>query len=135
MNYFMVLRPRLDTLPVLLAAFQGGQACGQAIVEVILGVTEPSGRLPISFPVSAEVLPVFYSRKPSAQRGGYCDVSSSVRWPFGYGLAYTTFTLSNFTVPSVVPAAGVLRVNVTVTNSGERVGESYRIIYALLLFK
>jgi beta-glucosidase len=122
----------LDGLPAVLAAFQGGQACGQAVAEVILGVTEPSGRLPISFPVSAEVLPVYYSRKPSGRSQAYCDVPQAnvVRWPFGHGLAYTTFALSNLVVltPSVA-ADGVALVNVTVTNSGARAGVAVPQLY------
>ena len=122
----------LDGLPAVLAAFQGGQACGQAVAEVILGVTEPSGRLPISFPVSAEVLPVYYSRKPSGRSQAYCDVPQAtvVRWPFGHGLAYTTFALSNLVVltPSVA-ADGVALINVTVTNSGARAGVAVPQLY------
>jgi beta-glucosidase len=115
----------LDGLQTVVAAFQGGQACGQAIAEVLLGVTEPSGRLPISFPVSAEVLPVFYSRRPSgASLSSYCDVSpnAAVRWPFGHGLAYTSFNLSDLSLTPSVAADGAAVVNATVTNVGARAG-------------
>jgi beta-glucosidase len=123
----------LDGLPAVLAAFQGGQACGQAIAEVIFGATMPSGRLPISFPVSAEVLPVYYSRKPSGRNvGSYCDVPQSnvVRWGFGAGLSYTTFALSSLLVatPSVA-ADGVAVINVTVTNTGAREGVAVPQLY------
>ena len=103
---------------------QGGQACGQAIAEVLLGVTEPSGRLPISFPVSAAALPAFYSRRPSGRRDGYCDISgSAVLWPFGFGLSFTAFELADLVVvtPRVAPN-GTAVVNFTVTNTGARAG-------------
>jgi len=120
--------PALGGLPTVLASFQGGQAGGQAIGEVILGVTEPSGRLPITFPASAEVLPVYYSRKPSGMGlGSYCDFPGGggdvVHWPFGYGLSYTSFSLSNLSVPvSSVPTNGTAVVSVTVKNTGTRQG-------------
>ena len=120
-----VADPALDGLPVVVASFQGGQACGAAIAEVLLGVTEPSGRLPISFPVSAEVLPVYYSRKPSGRSNSYCDIKSdaAVRWPFGHGLAYTTFNLTELSVTPLVSATGGLAtVNFTITNTGARSG-------------
>ena len=118
--------PALDGLGAVLAAFQGGQACGQAIAEVALGVTEPSGRLPISFPISESVLPVFYARKPSGRSQSYCDVDEEavVRWPFGYGLAYTTMTVDKLVVvtPTVSASDGHAVINCTVSNTGSRSG-------------
>lgn len=125
---FMGSKPPTDsvigTLNTFIAAFQGGQACGQAIAEVILGATEPSGRLPISFPVSAATLPAFYSRRPSSSRGGYCDiVGSAVRFPFGYGLSYTTFSYESLVVATpFVARNGTAIINFTVTNTGRRAG-------------
>jgi beta-glucosidase len=118
--------PALDGLPAVVAAFQGGQACGQAIAEIVLGVTEPSGRLPISFPLSAEVLPVYYSRRPSGRSlSSYCDArpGTAVRWPFGHGLSYTTFAASQLVVLTpIVPAGGSVTINATMTNTGARAG-------------
>ena len=114
----------LDDLPTVVAAFQGGQACGQAVAEVLLGVVEPSGRLPITFPVSADVLPVYYSKRKSRNDGSFCDVEGSVvRWPFGHGLAYTTFNVSLLTVLTpTVPANGTAVISVVVANVGTRAG-------------
>jgi beta-glucosidase len=120
-----VAEPVLDGLEALVVAFQGGQACGQAVAEVLLGVTEPSGRLPISFPYSAEVLPVYYSRRKSANDGSYCDVGGGgvVRFPFGAGLSYTTFEVSGLDVRTqAVGANGTAVVAATVANTGRRAG-------------
>jgi beta-glucosidase len=118
--------PALDGLPAVVAAFQGGQACGQAIAEIVLGMTEPSGRLPISFPLSAEMLPVYYSRRPSGRSlNSYCDVrpGTAVRWPFGHGLSYTSFAAYKLVVLTpIVPADGSIIVNATVINTGGRAG-------------
>ena len=111
--------PILKTLPAVLAAFQGGQAQGQAIAEIIMGITVPSGKLPISFPVSADVLPVYYNYKPSARRSGWCDVSDGVLWPFGFGLSYTQFNYSSLVVQTeAVPKDGIATIAVDVTNIG-----------------
>ncbi|KAH8096408.1 xylan 1,4-beta-xylosidase [Aureococcus anophagefferens] len=98
--------PLLKTAPAVLAAFNGGQAQGDAIAAVLVGAANPSGRLPLSFPASADVLPVFYDRKPSSARSGWCDVAESVLWAFGHGLSYSNVTYADVSVvPETASAA------------------------------
>ena len=98
--------PLLKTAPAVLAAFNGGQAQGDAIAAVLVGAENPSGRLPLSFPASADVLPVFYDRKPSSARSGWCDVAESVLWAFGHGLSYSNVTYADVSVvPETASAA------------------------------
>ena len=124
--------PYIKDLPTVVAAFQGGQASGQAIAEVLVGKINPSGKLPVSFPLSSAVLPIWYNHKPSASRGGYCDTNgrSSVLWTFGHGLSYTKFNYSNLVLPTVpILSNGTLNVSCTVTNVGKVDGVAVAQLY------
>ena len=82
--------PALKDLPSsLLAAFQGGQAQGVGMATIIAGQYNPSGRLPVCFPASADVMPCHYNHKPSAQRSGWIDATlpggNGVLWEIGHG--------------------------------------------------
>ena len=110
--------PSIKALPTVIASFQGGQSAGDALARILVGKESPSGKLPITFPVSSQVLPVYYNRKPSASRGGYCDISTSVLWQFGHGLSYAKFNYSALTVAPNVEKDGHLRVSFTLKNIG-----------------
>lgn len=115
----------------MIAAFQGGQSGGQAVADVLTGLVNPSGKLPISFPASAAVLPSYYNYKPTAARRGWIDFPhGGVLWPFGHGLSYTTFHYSELVLPrTAVPADGILEVSVKVTNNGTVYGEEVAQLY------
>lgn len=99
-----------------------GQEGGHALAEMLFGDINPSGKLPISVPRSAGHLPVFYNHKPSARRGYLFDDVTPL-YPFGFGLSYTTFRLSNVRLESVrISRDGQTRVLVDVTNTGARAG-------------
>jgi len=65
-----------ENIDAVLETFLAGQAQGVAISDVILGNYNPAGRLPISFPVSSETLPIYYSHHMSARKTSTCDLSS-----------------------------------------------------------
>lgn len=100
-----------------------GQECGRAVANILLGEVNPSGRLPISFPRSAGHIPAFYNYKPTARRGYLWDDVSPL-FPFGYGLSYTSFSISE---PKLDKATigknenAIVRVNVT--NTGKIAGK------------
>ncbi|KAK3677369.1 hypothetical protein LTR78_002907 [Recurvomyces mirabilis] len=89
---------------VLLTYF-GGQASGQAISDVLFGDFNPGGRLPLTVPRHEGQMPVYYNYKATAHAASYVDMLSSPAYPFGYGLSYTNFSVSNFGV-AVQPANG-----------------------------
>jgi len=123
-----------DKVNAILEAWLPAQAGGQAIVDVLLGRVNPSGRLPISFPRSAGQIPVFHYVKPSGGRShwhkDYVDESFEPLYPFGHGLSYTKFEYSNFHIESKrVPTAGEIVLKVDVKNVGDREGEEVVQLY------
>ncbi|MEU2776524.1 glycoside hydrolase family 3 N-terminal domain-containing protein, partial [Streptomyces sp. NPDC007162] len=110
-----------DTAPALLTAWYPGPWGGEAIAEVLLGLAEPRGRLPVSVPRSAAQLPVYYNHKDT-EYGGYVDGSAEPASSFGHGLAYTDFAFGT-------PRLDGRTVAVEVTNTGARRGRSIVQVY------
>jgi beta-glucosidase len=112
-----------------IGAFYLGQEGGTALAEILFGDVAPSGRLPITWPKSAGQLPVYYYRKPSA-RGDYLFSDAEPLFPFGWGLAYTTFAYSDVRVsPARIQRGERARVFVTVSNTGQRTGTAVAQLY------
>src|SRR5262249_38330053 len=79
--------------PTIFECFYVGQETGYAVADVLLGNHNPNGKLPITIPRSVGHLPAFYNYKPSAKRNYLFDDVSPL-YAFGYGLSYTSFTIS-----------------------------------------
>lgn len=111
----------------LLWAPSPGMKGGQAIAEIILGETEPSGRLPITFPRHAGQLPVYYNQIRGQHGNRYADLTQNPAFAFGEGLSYTTFEYGEPTVTNV-PESGMfaetdtVHAEITLTNTGDRRG-------------
>lgn len=111
----------------LLWAPSPGMKGGQAIAEIILGETEPSGRLPITFPRHAGQLPVYYNQIRGQHGNRYADLTQDPAFAFGEGLSYTTFEYGEPTVTNV-PESGAfgetdtVHAEITITNTGDRKG-------------
>lgn len=111
----------------LLWAPSPGMKGGQAIAEIILGETEPSGRLPITFPRHAGQLPVYYNQIRGQHGNRYADLTQDPAFAFGEGLSYTTFEYGEPTVTNV-PESGMfaetdtVHAEITLTNTGDRKG-------------
>lgn len=109
----------------LLWAPSPGMKGGQAIAEIILGETEPSGRLPITFPRHAGQLPVYYNQIRGQHGNRYADLTQDPAFAFGEGLSYTTFEYGEPTVTNV-PESGAfgetdtVHAEITLTNTGDR---------------
>jgi beta-glucosidase len=92
------------------------------VADVLFGDYNPGGKLPISVPRSAGHLPVFYNYKPSARRGYLFDDVSPL-FAFGYGLSYTTFSISEPKLAKKkIAREGSTKLSVGVTNTGNREG-------------
>ncbi len=110
------------SVPAILECWYLGQATGEAVAEVLFGVVNPSGKLPISIPRSVGHLPAYYNHKPSDRRGYLFDDASPL-YPFGFGLSYTTFLVENVRLDEAVIGRGdSTLVRAEVTNAGDRAG-------------
>lgn len=111
-----------ENAPVIYECWYLGQETGRAVADVLFGAANPSGKLPISVPRSAGHLPVFYNHKPSARRGYLFDDVSPL-YAFGYGLSYTTFSITNPRLSKKkIRPDGSTRITVDLTNTGSRAG-------------
>jgi beta-glucosidase len=127
-------RPRLmssivDIVDAVILGFLPGPSAGAALVDVVTGHVNPSGRLPISYPSADDLGGIPYWHSVTDQCTNAMDgtamphyeyVPCSVQWPFGHGLSYTTFEYSNLSAVGGVDQD--LQITVTVNNTGSRNG-------------
>jgi beta-glucosidase len=133
------LAPVAASSPAILEAWFPGVEAGNAVADVVFGKVNPGGKLPVSFPRSVGQVPIYYNHEPT---GRPCD--TTVRWnsryrdivscaplyPFGYGLSYTTFTISNLRLSSTsTRTTGKVSASVDVTNTGSRAGDDVVQLY------
>lgn len=118
----------------VLMAWLPGECGAQAVAETLLGHTNPSGKLPISYPRAVGQVPVYYGHKLSGGRshwhGDYVDLSTRPRYAFGHGLTYSTFEIEQATLARTqVPAGESLDVEAVVANTGDVLGEDVLQLY------
>ena len=130
--------PKIDekASAILETWFLGVQS-GNAIADVLFGDYNPSAKLTMSFPRSEGQIPNYYNYKRSG-RPGDMDKNSTVRhidlpnanlYPFGYGLSYTEFAYSPMICPDYFDTNGKLKVEISVTNTGNYDGEEIVQLY------
>ncbi|KAJ7624880.1 glycoside hydrolase family 3 protein [Roridomyces roridus] len=116
-------------------AFFPGQSGGQAIADILFGVFNPGGRVPLSVPFDVGTLPVYYNYKATSHVNNFTDedIGSYPIYSFGYGLSYTTFTHSNFNTRSVsqFSSGSTIPFEVTITNTGSVSGSYVAQVYLL----
>jgi beta-glucosidase len=128
--------------PALLMAYQGSTEAGAAVSDVLFGKVDPSGHLPVSWPSEADTpggdfcgtcpsplgdQPKFFDQLPDTGSGqGH---SYNPRFPFGFGLSYTTFKTGGLSATGTVGRGGTVDVTVTVTNTGTRTGTAVVPVY------
>jgi beta-glucosidase len=111
----------LNGAAAIVEAFNPGMQGGRAVAELILGLIEPAGRLPISFARHAGQLPVYYNQVRGQHGSRYADLTQDPLFAFGEGLSYTTVDYSNLRLLSeTVTAGGRVEATVTLTNTGAR---------------
>jgi beta-glucosidase len=135
------LMPWASQVAGIVVAWFPGQENGSALASVLFGDVNPSGKLPVTFPVLASQVPAGTpSRFPGVS--GHVEYSEGLqigyRWYdannvaplfcFGHGLSYTTFGYSNLTV-SAVNAAGQVQIGFDLTNTGSRAGAEVAQLY------
>lgn len=106
----------------ILEAWYPGQEGGHAVADILFGDVNPSGRLTISIPKHVGQLPVYYNGKRSRGKR-YMEEDSKPRYPFGYGLSYTTFGYDQLRISAdTITEDETATVSVNVTNTGSRTG-------------
>jgi beta-glucosidase len=126
----------------ILMAYLPGTEGGAAVADVLFGSVNPSGHLPVTWPSASDHMagdfdtggpstpgdePKFFDQLPGTNSGpgsGY-----NPRWPFGFGLSYTTFATSGLTATSSVSRHGTADTTFTVSNTGSRAGATVVPVY------
>jgi len=130
--------PWVDQVKGVLVAYLGGQAGGGACADILTGKVNPSGKLAESWPVALEDNPshlyfpggnksVEYRESIFVGYRYYDTVDKTVRWPFGYGMSYSSFDYSDLAVGQ--DEDGGTRVSFTVTNTGKLAGAETAQLY------
>ena len=124
--------------PAILEAWFPGTEAGHAIADVLFGKVNPGGKLPVTFPRTAGQAPLYYNHmntgRPPAEKDKYTSKYLDVPWtplfPFGHGLSYTEFRLSNLRLGAThLSADDTLDVSIDVTNVGRREGDEVVQLY------
>jgi beta-glucosidase len=124
----------------ILETWFSGTEGGNAIADVLFGDYNPSGKLPITIPRSVGQIPTYYNHltigrpftpgKPGNYTSQYFDDTTGPLFPFGYGLSYTDFSLSDMALSSTtLNKTGQLDASITVKNTGKRDGETVVQLY------
>lgn len=138
-----VALPWLNQVPALVQAWFPGQEAGNAIADIITGAVNPSGRLPLSWPRRIEDAPA-HGNFPGEVKDGQLTVKyeegvfvgyrhydrlakDKIQFPFGYGLSYTSFAVSNGRVSQT--SSEDFKATVTVKNTGSVAGSTVAQLY------
>jgi beta-glucosidase len=135
----LTLTDVVDSAPAVLEAWFPGVEAGHAVADVVFGKVNPGGKLPMSFPQRLGQVPLYYNHEPT---GRPCDVtqkydsryrdlrSCDPLFPFGFGLSYTTFEVSELELSRTrVSRTGSLVASMRVTNTGSVAGDEVAQLY------
>lgn len=129
-----------DNVPAILYTWWLGSEAGNAIADVIFGDYNPSGKLPMTFPLTEGQIPVYYNYfntgRPALNdsdrfyRSAYIDLSIYPKFAFGFGLSYTNFKYDNLKLSdSTMKPGGTIEVSFLLTNTGKYAGEEVIQLY------
>jgi len=136
-----VSMPWADDVPAILQTWYAGQEAGNALADVLFGESDPSGRLPQTFPVRLQDNPTFtnypgenghvlYGEGIFVGYRYYEKKEIAPLFPFGHGLSYTTFAYSNLRLNAATFKPGdSIQVSVDVHNTGSRPGQEVVQLY------
>jgi beta-glucosidase len=129
----------LASVPAVLEAWAPGSQGGNAIADVLTGAVNPGGKLPVTFPRAVGQVPIYYNHENTGRPGDpnnkytskYIDLPLGPQLPFGFGLSYTTFTLTNLRLSSTRLSRrhGSITVRADVTNTGSVAGDEVVQLY------
>ncbi|MEV4639087.1 glycoside hydrolase family 3 N-terminal domain-containing protein [Actinoplanes sp. NPDC049548] len=116
-----VLPPSALGANAIVQAFNPGMRGGRALAELVLGLIEPSGRMPVSAARHVGQQPIYYNQIRGQHGDRYADLSQDPLFAFGEGLSYTTIEYADLTIAEPdVSMDGTVRATVRLTNTGTR---------------
>ncbi|MFN2512736.1 MAG: glycoside hydrolase family 3 N-terminal domain-containing protein [Pyrinomonadaceae bacterium] len=127
-----------ENTPAILETWFAGSQAGNSIADVLFGDVNPGGKLPVTFPRAVGQIPFYYNylntgRPPDVKQkytSKYLDVPWTPLFPFGHGLSYTQFKITNLQLSATrISANGKLTVTVDVENVGKRAGDEVVQLY------
>lgn len=129
-----------DNVPAILYTWWLGSEAGNSIADVLFGDVNPSAKLPVTFPRSVGQIPIYHSYfntgRPAKNENdlnyvsAYIDLPNSPKFPFGYGLSYTTFGYSDLKLSKKQISKGeTIEVTARITNTGKYAGEEVVQLY------
>ena len=129
--------PELANAPAMLEAWYPGTTGGDAVADVLFGKVDPGGKLPMSFPVNVGQIPISYDELPTGRpydpnnkyTSRYLDVGNAPQYPFGFGLSYTTFSISSPQIHGSPSRTGTFQVSTVIKNTGSVAGDDVVQLY------
>jgi beta-glucosidase len=126
-----------ENVPAILEAWEPGSEGGHAIADILFGDANPGGKLPVTFPRKGSHAPLYYARNlthlPESSptyRSRYWDGPTTPLYPFGFGLSYTTFSITNLKMAKAqVKVGNSVPVTVDVKNTGTGSGDEVVQLY------
>ncbi|MDH7460469.1 glycoside hydrolase family 3 N-terminal domain-containing protein [Chitinophagaceae bacterium 26-R-25] len=119
----------LDSVQAVMDVWYPGDAGGTAVADVLFGTENPSGKLPITFPVAESQLPLVYNHKPTGRGDDYINLTGMPLFPFGFGLSYTNFAYSHLQMPAAIRAGDSVQLSFNIKNTGKYKGEEVIQLY------
>lgn len=119
-----------DKVGAILDVWYPGEEGGRAVAEVLFGEENPSGKLPVTFPVEEGQLPLTYNHHPTGRGNDYYDLSGEPLYPFGFGLSYTIFEISDLQLNQLTFTENdTIIATVTIKNTGPKAGSEVVQLY------
>lgn len=119
-----------DKVGAILDVWYPGEEGGNAIAKVLFGAEDPSGKLTITFPIEEGQLPLTYDHHPTGRGNDYHDLSGEPLYPFGFGLSYTTFEISDLQLNQTKYSENdIIVAKVNVKNTGSKDGSEVVQLY------
>jgi beta-glucosidase len=125
-----IIRRVADAARGVVMAYWPGMHGGEAVAEVLFGETNPSGRLPFTYPRDPNELLTYDHKLTETLSPRFEGAGYRPQWPFGHGLSYTTFAYADLRLGAAqMDTAGRMTVRVTVRNTGSRAGQESVLLY------
>jgi beta-glucosidase len=126
-----------ENVPAILEAWEPGSEGGHAIADILFGDVNPGGKLPVTVPRKGSHAPLYYARNLTHSPESspmysprYWDGPTTPLYPFGFGLSYTTFSITNLKIATPqVKVESSVAVTADVTNTGSVVGDEVVQLY------